>query len=290
VVQGLVWLGDPQGALQAAREGVARGLGSGAADDLLGALAVAGELREFEAILQRRVAANPRDASGAFSLAGVLLTQGRRREALALMEAQIARADAGQLGDLQYRRAMLLADDPDAAARWRQGSRAAALAPRVAGSLAIPLVLFGDLRHAAELAPLLPEGSTEAQEYAALVVWREGDAAGAMARLASLDARDPWPAGFAPSYLLAEVSAAAGDWPSTLSAVARFRSLWPRGGIWRSWAVPRSSYLSALARAELGEADAARAELDRLFAQWSGADPGLPLVREARKLRSRLNR
>ncbi|HEY6001389.1 MAG TPA: serine/threonine protein kinase, partial [Anaeromyxobacter sp.] len=289
VVQGLAWLGDPQGALQAAREGVSRGLGPSAEDDLEGALAVAGEFREIEAILRRRLAADPARLNDASRLAGVLLVQGRRSEALATFEAQIARAEGGRQGDFQFRRAISLADDPDAAARWRQAARAAALAPQYAGTLAIPLALFGDLPHAVELAALLPPGSTEAEEYAALVKWREGDAAGAMARLATLDARDPWPAGFAPAYLLAEVSAAAGDWRSTLSAVERFRSLWPRGR-WRSWAIPRSSYLAALAHAELGEGDAARAELDRLFALWRRADPDLPLLREARKLRSRLPR
>ena len=91
--------------------------------------------------------------------------------------------------------------------------------------LAVPLALFGDVRHAAKLAELLPAGSTPAREHAALVRWRGGDAAGAIAELAALDAQDPGPSGtspgIAPSYLLAEVSAAAGDWRGTLTAEVR---------------------------------------------------------------------
>jgi eukaryotic-like serine/threonine-protein kinase len=289
VVQGLVWLGDPQGAVQAAREGVSRGLGSGAENDLLAALSVAGELEEVESILRRRVAGGPWSASDATRLADVLLAQGRRREAVAVLDSAAARATGGEQGDLQFRRAMSLASEPDPDARWREAARAAALAPSFAATLAVPLALFGDLPHAAGLAKGLPQGSTDAEEFAALVELREGNAAGAMARLAGLDARDPFPDGIAPAYLLAEASAEARDWRSTLGAVARFRSLWPRGR-WRSWAVSRSHYLAALAHAELGEVDAARAELDGLARLWTRPDPDLPLLRDARKLRARLDR
>jgi hypothetical protein len=199
------------------------------------------------------------------------------------------RLGAAHQGTIQYVRANYAAGDDDQAVRWREAARAKALAPRLSGPLAVLLALFGDLRHAAELADLLERRSTAAEEYEALVEWRNGDGPGAAGRLAALDARDPWPASnaIAPSYLLAEVSADLHDWRGTVAAVERFRSLWPRG-MWRSWAVPRSMYLAALAHANLGEQDRARAELDRLLAMWQHADPALTLVREARDLKARL--
>jgi len=288
IVHGLVWLGDAPRAVAVARDAVERGFGPAAEDDLQGALSTAWELPEMEVIARLRFEAEPTQVNNSARLAGVLLSQGRRKEALAILDRGTAHANAAVQGDMQFRRAMYLADDPDPDFRWREAARCRALAPKFASMLAIPLALFGDLSHAAELASLLAEGSTAAEEYAALVQWRKGDAPGAAARLVALDARDPWPGfGLAPSYLLAEVSAAMGDWRGTLSAVERFHSLWPRGP-WRSWAMPRSLYLAALAHAELGEPEAARAELDALLVSLRGADPGLPLAREARKLRSRI--
>jgi hypothetical protein len=54
--------------------------------------------------------------------------------------------------------------------------------------------------------------------------------------------------------------------------------------LWRSWAVPRSRYLLAVSSARLGETDAARSWLAKLLEAWSGADPDLPLLAEARAL------
>ncbi|HEY6099464.1 MAG TPA: protein kinase [Anaeromyxobacter sp.] len=287
VVHALVWLGDVGGALRVAREGVDRGLGPAAESDLLGALQAAWEVADMEAIARRRVQADP-SPTNLGRLAGALLAQGRRAEAIRLLDQVAARAGAAEQGELQFRRAMLLADEHETDVRWREAAKARALGPQFAGILAIPLALFGDLPHAVELARLLPERSTGAEEHAALASWRNGDAAGAAGRLAALDARDPWPNDvFAPSYLLAEVNAAMRDWRGTLAAVDRFRSLWPRGP-WRVWAVPRSMYLAARAHVELGENDAARAELDRLLETFENADPGLPLVRDARNLRAHL--
>lgn len=137
-------------------------------------------------------------------------------------------------------------------------------------------------------AMLLAGDATAAEEYEALVQWRKGDAAGAAGRLAALDARDPWSEFvLSPAYLLAEVSADLRDWRATVAAVERFRSLWPRG-MWRAWALPRATYLAALAHAELGERREAREELDRLAGWWRRADPGLPLAHEIRELKGRL--
>ena len=287
-VRGLVWLGEPRAALEAARGAVERGFGPAAESDLQGALSIAGELAEGEAMLRARTATEQFRLATWYSLAGNIGLQGRRAEGLRVLDGLADRVTSGDRGAVQFVRAMYVAGDGDPAVSWREAAKTKALAPAFAGDLAIPLALFGDLPHAAELAELLPARSTAAEEHAALVAWRGGDAAGAAARLAVLDARDPWPnRGLAPSYLLAEVSADARDWRATLEAVNRFRSLWPRG-MWRSWAIPRVHYLAALAHAELGEREHARAELGRLLALWHRADRELPLLRDARALGARL--
>ncbi len=289
-VRALVWLGDPRAAVAAGRKGVERGFGRAAEHDLLGALGAAWEPAEVEAILRRQAEAEPFRVPTWYALAGMIGMQGRRAEGLRVLDAIAERVTAADQGAVQVVRAMYVAGGDDGAARWREAAKAKVLAPALAGQLAVPLALSGDLAHAAELAALLPEGSTAAEEHEAIVQWRGGDGPGAAARLAALDARDPWPnAGLAPSYLLAEVSAAVGDWGATVAAVARFRSLWPRG-MWRTWAVPRTAYLAALAHSEMGDGAAARAELGRLLEVWHGADPDLALLRDARALRSRLTR
>lgn len=53
-------------------------------------------------------------------------------------------------------------------------------------------------------------------------------------------------------------------------------------------AVPRGIYLRALAQERLGRKDQALAEVERLSELWRGADPELPLLSEAAKLRRRL--
>ncbi len=287
-VVGLVWLGDHGGSLDAARAAVERGYGRSAENDLVTALYASSQLTELETILRRRAEADPSDAPSSYFLATVMAIEGRRADGLRLLDRLAERLGAAEQGDVQCARAIYAAGDDDPDVRWREAAKAKALAPRGSTDSSVFLALFGDLRHAQETAELLARRSTAAEEYEALAAWRNGDGPGAAGRLAALDARDPWPAGaIAPSYLLAEVSADLQDWRGTLAAVDRFRSLRP-SGIWRSWALPRTMYMAALAHANLGEADRARTELDRLLAMWQHADAGLRLVREARDLRARL--
>jgi tetratricopeptide (TPR) repeat protein len=287
IVRGLVWLGEAGEALEVARGAVASGGGASAEADLAGVLSTVGRFEEAEALLRARAAADPASPAAAAALASVLRAQGRRAEALRLLD-EAARTAGPEAGKVRYVRAMLAADDGDAAAFWREVASAAALAPRSSANLAVLLALRGDLPQAHDLAAALAPGSIAAEQHAAVAAWRRGDPAGAAARLAALEARDPSPAdGLAPSYLLAEVSSDAGDDAGALAAVERFQRLWPRG-TWRGWAYPRSIYLAALAHERLGRRDLARAEIDRLLELWRDADPGLPLLREARALRARV--
>jgi len=290
VVRARVWLGDLEGAVEAARRAVDQGGGPAAGLDLAGVLFVTGELAEAEAVLEGVRAAQLADGGTAYALARTLGAQGRIGEGLGVIDAYARLAEQKDQGVVQYARAMLVAGDAGPGVLWRETAKARALAPRQVPDLAVVLALRGDLPHAEEIAREAPAGTAAAEEYGALAAWRGGDAAGAAARLAALEAKDPWPPGVPPpAYLLAEVSADMADWRGTLAAVERYRALWPRG-LSPAWTLPRAALLAARAREGLGETAAARGEVDRALAWMRHADPGLRTVREARTLRQRLGR
>jgi tetratricopeptide (TPR) repeat protein/predicted Ser/Thr protein kinase len=283
-VRGLVWLADTGGALLEARRAVARGDGPAAELDLAAVSMMRGEVEEARSILEAVAAAQPSDLQAGFALARALAALGRRREGLAELERLAKGAETQDQGVVQYARAAYLAGDATPDVLWREVAKAHALAPALAAPLVPVLALRGDPARAQALAQELEEGSTAAEEYAAIAAWRRGDAAGAISRLTALELRDPWPEGpIPPSYLLAEVSAATGDWAATLAAVERFRALWPRG-LWPGWALPRAAYLAARAHAGQGDAAAARAEIDRVLGWWKDADGGHPLAGELKAL------
>jgi len=288
IVRGLVWLGEWKEATAFARAAVEAGGGPAAEEDLSRALFAAGAYGEVEKLQARLVAAAPSDERAAFSLAAALGAQGRIGDGFRVFEQVAARAPASTQGDIQYSRALFAAGSGDVAMLWREAAKASMIAPEISGDLPVILALRGDLTHAAELARLLAPGSAAEEEYASVLAWRRGDTAGAAARLAALEERDPWPSkGLVPAFLLAEVGAASGDARATLAAVERYRALWPRG-VWRSWTAPRVTYLAAWAHAHLGERALARLELEQLLRSWGRADAGLPLLRDAHALAARI--
>ncbi|HET8540855.1 MAG TPA: protein kinase [Anaeromyxobacter sp.] len=288
VVRARIWLGEPDAAIAAARRELARTAAPAAGLDLASALFVTGELPEAEAVLERVRAAQPLDAATVLNLARVVAAQGRVAEGLERIDAYARSIESNEHGWARYARAWYLAGFVQERELWREVARARAVAPQLASDLAVVLAARGDLEHAAEVARELAPGSAAAEEHAALVAWRGGDREGAAARLGALEGRDPWPRGVPPpAYFLAEVSADMEDWRGTLAAVERYRALWPRG-LSGAWALPRATYLAALAHERLGDAERARAEVDRLLGWLRAADPGLPLARDARTLRQRL--
>ncbi len=288
VVRARVWLGDAKGAVAAARRALDHGWGPASGLDLAGALFAAGELAEAEAVLEGVQAAQPTDGGTAFALARAMGAQGRIADGLEVVERQGRIREQSAQWVIHHVRASLVAGSADARTLWREAAKAFALAPRNAADLAVVLALRDDLAHAETLARELEPASAAAEEHAAIVEWRRGDVEGAAARLTALELRDPWPPGLpAPSYLLAEVSAAMEDWRGALAAIERFRELWPRG-LTPAWTFPRAAYLAAVAHERLGETDAARGEAGRLAAWLRHADPGLPLARDAGTLRQRI--
>jgi hypothetical protein len=146
--------------------------------------------------------------------------------------------------------------------------------------------LLGEDGRAAEVAGGLRGGEREL--YEGILLWRRGDAAAAAARLRPLLAADPvrrefWNWWFAYVAFDARLDAEAIAAAERFEASATF-ALAP----WRGWGLARLQVRQAEAHVRLGDRAAALATLDRLLARWKRADPGLPLLAEARALRERL--
>jgi len=287
LIRSLVWLGDGNAAVEAARAAVASGGGPPALSLLMGSLLVAGRLEEAEALQRQRIALVPTRVPSRWSLALVLAGQGRQAEALHVLDEAEQIGEGTEPDQHRYVRAMVLGGSGRPDAVWREASRVAAADPGQASHLAVLLAVLGDAAHAEALRPGATSDSPADRQLAALLAWRRGDAVEALAQLRALEDRDPWPwEGMFPSYLAAEVAAAAGDHREVLAASKRFGRLWVRG-YWYGWASSRLLLLTARAHRALGERDEARAAVETLLARLGRADRDLPLLREALALRAR---
>jgi hypothetical protein len=230
----------------------------------------------------------------------LLGAQGRRAEALRLFEGD--RPECPVPGDEERaaRRespfhqkflAAFLTGDGDASRVWPLARRAAELSPLLGSALAVHLAYLGDLPHAEELARFIAPGSPRRRLLAAVVRWRSGDRAAARAELGVLHRESPGtsnPPVLPPAFLYGELLAEEGDDAGAVEALRRFQSLFhPMPDHW-AWTFPRSRYLVARSLERLGRREEARAEIEALLALWKDADPGHPLLAEARALGARL--
>lgn len=153
--------------------------------------------------------------------------------------------------------------------------------------LAAQLAYLGDPETSAEVGRTLVPGSPYDRLYRAVADWRRGDASGAADRIAEVMRQSPWVAFGA--WFHAEALFEAGRYAEAVTALERFQPVHEREGMmYRSWAYPKSLYLLARSYEELGRREEARAEIGKLLAMWKDADPDLPLLAEARALRTRL--
>ena len=286
------WLGDyPAAAAAALREGEVGG-GLSAQEDLLFTGIVAGEYRQVEASIgQLATRGSPAPAIGYWALAALDAYQGRRRQGLARFDAMVR-----DLGDeavdtlfLSFK-AYYLAGDGRPGPVWEEVRKLLETDPRAAAPHAVTLAYLGDLEHAAEVAAHLRPGSPRRQAYDAVVLWQRGERTEALRRLREIAARSPFDAdlAIAPAYLHGELAARSGADDEAVEALRQFRSLFIPIMMWRSWAYPRSLYLSAVSLERLGRRDEALEQVERLRGDWRGADPELPLLKEARALHARL--
>lgn len=280
------WLGDGDGAVAAAREALVAGA-EAAREDLVRALVLAGALEEAEQEL--RAMGRSGGLRARHLLAALLLMQGRTRESLAALDAAARAA-----GDVEQRflhhavRAHLLLGFEQSGALRAEGERLRELDRARAAGFAVHLAYAGDLEGAATLAAQLPPGSPARLLVDAVDLWRSGDPLGAVPTLRALVAAGtpdefPLPPD-ALRFLLGEVLASAGEHRDALAALREFQGHYAPMGGWRGWALPRSRLLAARALLRLGRDAQAALELEQLLALRARADPGDPLLAEARAL------
>jgi hypothetical protein len=293
LVDAYLWLGEPERALATAREAVVAG-DEGELYSLQLAYAASGQFEEAERVSRRMLAASGGKLTLVVPIAQALAGQGRIADALRELDrlrgvssSDLPGSEGTKLAALHFLRASLLAALGDRGAVLREARLTHGM-PTLQGVPAVALLLLGDAVGAQSLAASIPETEVDRDEIAALATWRRGDCDAARAELAALEERELWPLlGYAPSYLVAEVSSACGDPRETLTAVERFHRIPPRGA-WRPAAFDRSLILAARARLALGDRVGARRDLDRLLGILAHADADLPLLREARQLRQQL--
>lgn len=238
-------------------------------------------------------------ARGIPAMAEVLSYQGRRREALRLID-NLGGEGTSAANRLGLRIYHLLGAGLPIHRQVEEAIRAGV----PAWQLAVPLAMAGDLEGAQMRAEGLEPSSPERALFEAVLTWRQGDLAGAASRVSALAGNAALD--YAPFSRLAlgEIAHAGGreaDAAALLESYGRsavvclrqsppppeiFRAFF--AGYLRSWAYPRSLYLRALAHERLGDRKMARETVDHLLALWKRADPDLPLLSEARALRKRL--
>jgi hypothetical protein len=247
----------------------------------------AGDFLAMEPVARQAWAARPGNST-ARQVEVALTGQGRIGEALRWADESASRLPRAQAAETLFRQALISVATRDPARVWRYASRASSIDPVYGADLAVVLLLLGDVERAELLASGLVPGSPAARQVQALRAWRAGDPTTASAQLTALEEQDPLPVfGLAPAYLIAEVSAAAGDDVGTLAAVSRFERL-PARGSWTAWALPRARVLAAGAHLRMGDREAAQRELTRTLHDLGRADPALPLLDQIKQVRSRV--
>jgi hypothetical protein len=285
------WLGDLEAARRAGERAMAVGGGVAGREDQLAAVFFSGQFAAAERETRQLAApGSPVRRMGYYGLSALQAFQGRRRAGLALLD-ELAREVPAVLRDWNYHavRADYLMGDGDVEGVRAAVERVRSADPRAAAEHAVSLAWLGDLEGAARLAGRLRPGSVLAGTHAALEAWHRGDRDGALAGLRAVCARTPVVAWrLAPLYALGELAHRAGRLEEAVEVLARFERLYAWRQMWRSWAWPRSQLLLADAHARLGAPGEARAPLGRLLAAWTDAEPGSPLLEEARALSARL--
>jgi eukaryotic-like serine/threonine-protein kinase len=251
----------------------------------------AGDYTGAQAEYQRLLAVPALQQDATMGLAAVRAYQGRRREALRLLESidHAAPSARTHLVRLLY----VMGEGRGDVVRG-EAARLRRLSPRVLYPFqAANLAYAGDLAGAAEIARDLVPGDHHEMVYRAVVQWRTGDASGAADLLRELLAAPGEPS-WRLVWFHAEALFDARRFAEAAQALERFGETfevgYPGFRIQRSWSYPRSLYLLARCHEALGHRREARVTIEKLLAMWEGADPDLPLLGEARALRARLGK
>jgi serine/threonine protein kinase len=289
-IQARGWTGDLDRALRVARL-AAVGDGGAAREDLEDVLVAAGDWDEAEGMLRADVARGAERAP--MRLESFLLLRGRFAEARALTALQPTPTDPRERFIAGSRRAHRLVANRDVEGVERVIAETRAWSREAAASLAPLLAYVGGLDAAESLLRdvVLEPGTPELTR--ALVAWRRSGPASALPVLRRFARADPTSvpsiAPEARAWLAAECAMEAEGGEAALADLRLFQRFYYPLGLWRAWSYPRSLVMEARLLADLGRHDEAADALDRLDALWARADPGLPLLREARLVRKRID-
>ncbi|HEY6003126.1 MAG TPA: protein kinase [Anaeromyxobacter sp.] len=250
-------------------------------------LLLAGRYREAEALVRSSAAPGASALSRRVTtetLVGALAYQGRRREALQLVDAFPDELEEKHGYKRAVRLELLLGDGPTEANVREARALAESAGSKVQEHLALPLLVLGELDSAARVAKGLRPLAR--RQYEAALAWKKGDRSRALSMLREL-AKAPDHEVRAPSlFLLAKVASEEGRAEDVVQAVETLRRT--PGGAWRTWAWPHALLLAAKAHDRLGERGSARGVVDEVLAMWKDADEDLPMLAEARAMRGRL--
>jgi tetratricopeptide (TPR) repeat protein len=285
------WLGDVQGAIDAAQQAYVMGGGASALEDLLQAKLFAGDYAAVEAGCKQITAAGIANRRLAYyGLAAVEAYQGRPRAGLARLDEMLKQIpEVDQDGLYRMVRADYLVGMGDRARVWAEAQRARVIDPKLAAEHAVALAYLGDLDHAAELARNLSPDSMLFRTYQALVMLRRGNVQGGLDALRVITSTTPifaWR--LSPLFIYGERLAAAGQYEEAVDVLRRAQAMYVPVAMWRSWAYPRSLYLLADSLDHLGRKEEARVVLKRYFRDFSHPEAGAPFLREAWDLQDRL--
>ncbi len=223
-------------------------------------------------------------AHAAPALACALAYQGRRREALRVLDLfpddLEEKRGHRDLMKLEFRlgegaTGTLLADVRAAA---RQPP------PHSEKFLAIALAALGDVETAEPLAASLAPGPRRV--YDGVVAWRREDRQGALRKLREAATSGDYEFRGPALWFIVRIASETGADDEVIRAAGELRNTY--SGEWRSWGFPQSLYYAALAHERRGERTEARVKLDLLLSMWKHADADLPLLAEAKALRARL--
>jgi tetratricopeptide (TPR) repeat protein len=281
--------GDLDGALEAAQR---EDLVSPGTPSLETIHLARGEYLEAERAARERV---ERSERGGIPLAVVVRYQGRRREALAILEA----ASRGGSWTAYAALGLAAGDGPSEALRAR-AQELVASQPKLDWLAALALAVAGDVseaeryttalsQHADPGSAVFPDEVLAVRSFVqARAARARGDAAASRATLRELIASRRYKARLLSAFALGESCAEDGDFECAIAALRQYRMEHSPNVLFQAWMFPRSTLLLADALERRGQADEARGLVKGFLSKWRNADADLPDLARARALCSRL--
>jgi tetratricopeptide (TPR) repeat protein len=277
LAEALLWSGDVEAAVGAAREALALGDAQAPRTLAVAALRAGDDAALAEAKL-----------TDGFNRAAVELFKGRPLAARAALDGSPTRTGGWAALITRERVVLRAAVGPPEALR-QEVERLAAHDGHVVGPAAAMVAWAGEAAGAARLAGKMERGSLDLALYRAVADWRGGRRDEAVVALQALAATHASGSSFVDGFLLAEACLEAGRAdlarPALLRHEQRNVSL-----TWLAVTYPATLLMLATAEEALGRPEDARRTAARLERLWRDAEPGYPGLLRLRALEARLGR